>query len=120
MRIMRNNLLDELGKPYVVTAQAKGLSKTKAVMKYAVRVALNPFMSTVGYILPQIVSGGVIVAVIMGLPTVGPTLFSALVAQDMYLAGTIILMISIMTVIGTLASDILLVWADPRIRLERR
>ena len=120
MRIMRNNLLDELGKPYVVTAQAKGLSRTKAVMKYAVRVALNPFVSTVGYIMPQIVSGGVIVAIIMGLPTVGPTLFSALVAQDMFLAGTIILMISIMTIIGTLISDILLVWVDPRIRLERR
>lgn len=120
LRIMRNNLLDELGKPYVVTARAKGLTETKAIMKYPVRVALNPFISTIGYILPQIVSGSVIVAIILGLPTLGPTLFSSLVAQDMFLAGTIILLISIMTIIGTLLSDILLVWLDPRIRLERR
>jgi peptide/nickel transport system permease protein len=120
LRIMRNNLLDELGKPYVVTARARGLTESKAILKYPVRVALNPFVSTVGYILPQVVSGSVIVAIILGLPTLGPTLFSALVAQDMFLAGTIILLISIMTVIGTLVSDILLVWLDPRIRLERR
>jgi len=120
MRIMRNNLLDELGKPYVVTARAKGLPEFKVIMRYAVRVALNPFVSTIGYILPRVVSGGIIVAIILGLPTVGPTLYSALMAQDMFLAGTIILLISAMTVIGTLISDILLVWVDPRIRLERR
>lgn len=120
VRITRNNLLDELGKPYVVTARAKGLSESKAILKYPVRVALNPFVSTVGYTLPQVVSGGIIVSIIMSLPTVGPTLYSALLAQDMFLAGTIILMISLMTVIGTLISDILLVWVDPRIRLERR
>ena len=92
----------------------------KAILKYPVRVALNPFISTVGYILPRVVSGGVIVAMILGLPTIGPTLFSALIGQDMFLAGTIILMISILTIIGTFISDILLVWVDPRIRLERR
>jgi peptide/nickel transport system permease protein len=120
VRITRNNLLDELGKPYVVTARAKGLRESKAILKYPVRVALNPFVSTVGYTLPQVVSGGIIVAIILGLPTVGPLLYSALLAQDMFLAGTIILLISVMTVIGTLISDILLVWVDPRIRLERR
>jgi len=118
VRITRNNLLDELGKPYVVTARAKGLPEFRAIMKYPVRVALNPFVSTVGYTLPEVVSGGIIVSIIMSLPTVGPTLYSALLAQDMFLAGTIILLISLMTVIGTLISDILLVWVDPRIRLE--
>jgi peptide/nickel transport system permease protein len=118
LRIMRNNLLDELNKPYVITARAKGLSESKVILKYPVRVALNPFVSTIGYILPEIVSGSVIVAIVLGLPTLGPTLFSALVAQDMYLAGTIILLISIMTVIGTFISDILLAWLDPRIRLD--
>jgi peptide/nickel transport system permease protein len=120
VRITRNNLLDELGKPYVMTARAKGLPELKAIMRYPVRVALNPFVSTVGYTLPQVVSGGIIVAIIMSLPTLGPTLYSALLAQDMFLAGTIILLISLMTIIGTLISDILLVWVDPRIHLERR
>jgi len=120
VRITRNNLLDELGKPYVVTARAKGLPEYKAIMKYPVRVALNPFVSTIGYTLPRVVSGGIIVSIIMSLPTVGPTLYNALLAEDMFLAGTIILLISVMTVIGTLISDILLVWIDPRIRLERR
>lgn len=120
VRITRNNLLDELGKPYVVTARAKGLPEYKAIMKYPVRVALNPFVSTIGYTLPQVVSGGIIVAIIMSLPTMGPTLYNALLAEDMFLAGTIILLISVMTVIGTLISDILLFWIDPRIRLERR
>jgi len=120
IRIMRNNLLDELGQPYVVTARAKGLPEFKVIMRYAVRVALNPFVSTIGYTLPRVVSGGIIVAIVLGLPTVGPTLYSALIAQDMFLAGTIILLISVLTVIGTLISDILLVWIDPRIRLQRR
>lgn len=118
IRIMRNNLLDELSKPYVITARAKGVPEIKVILKYAVRVALNPFISTIGYILPQVVSGGIIVAIVLGLPTVGPTLYSALISQDMYLAGAIILMIGVMTVIGTLISDLLLVWADPRIRME--
>ena len=118
IRIMRANLLDELRKPYVVTARAKGLSETRAIMKYPVRVALNPFASTIGYTLPYVVSGSIIVSLVMGLPTVGPLLLQALIAQDMFLAGTIVLLLGVLTVIGTLASDLLLVWIDPRIRLE--
>ena len=118
IRIMRANLLDELRKPYVVTARSKGLSESKVVLKYPVRVALNPFASTIGYTLPYIVSGSIIVSLVLGLPTVGPLLLKALIAQDMFLAGTIVLLLGVMTVIGTLISDILLVWIDPRIRLE--
>ena len=118
IRIMRANLLDELRKPYVVTARAKGLSELRVILKYPVRVALNPFASTIGYTLPYIVSGSIIVSVVLGLPTVGPLLLKALIAQDMFLAGTIVLLLGVMTVIGTLISDILLVWIDPRIRLE--
>ncbi len=118
IRIMRANLLDELRKPYVVTARAKGLSEAKVIVKYPVRVALNPFASTIGYLFPYIVSGSIIVSLVLSLPTVGPLLLKALIAQDMFLAGTIVLMLGVMTVIGTLISDILLVWIDPRIRLE--
>lgn len=118
IRIMRANLLDELRKPYVVTARSKGLPEPKVVTKYPVRVALNPFASTIGYTLPYIVSGSIIVSLVLGLPTVGPLLLKALIAQDMFLAGTIVLLLGVMTVIGTLISDILLVWIDPRIRLE--
>jgi peptide/nickel transport system permease protein len=118
IRIMRANLLDELRKPYVVTARAKGLSEAKVIIKYPVRVALNPFASTIGYLFPYIVSGSIIVSLVLGLPTVGPLLLKALIAQDMFLAGTIVLMLGVMTVIGTLISDIILVWIDPRIRLE--
>jgi peptide/nickel transport system permease protein len=118
IRIMRANLLDELRKPYVVTARSKGLPESKVVLKYPVRVALNPFASTIGYTLPYIVSGSIIVSLVLGLPTVGPLLLKALIAQDMFLAGTIVLMLGIMTVIGTLISDIVLVLIDPRIRLE--
>jgi peptide/nickel transport system permease protein len=118
IRIMRANLLDELRKPYVVTARSKGLSEARVVLKYPVRVALNPFASTIGYTLPYIVSGSIIVSVVLGLPTVGPLLLKALIAQDMFLAGTIVLLLGVMTVVGTLISDILLVWIDPRIRLE--
>jgi peptide/nickel transport system permease protein len=120
IRIIRANLIDELGKPYVVAARAKGLPKWKVVLKYPVRVALNPFLSTVGYVLPFLVSGSVIVSVVLDLPTVGKELLQALKSQDMYLAGTIILMLGLMTVIGTLLSDILLVLLDPRIRMENR
>jgi peptide/nickel transport system permease protein len=88
------------------------------IVKYPVRVALNPFASTIGYLFPYIVSGSIIVSLVLGLPTVGPLLLKALIAQDMFLAGTIVLMLGIMTVLGTLISDILLVWIDPRIRLE--
>jgi len=118
IRIMRANLLDELRKPYVVTARSKGLPEARVVLKYPVRVALNPFASTIGYTLPYIVSGSIIVSLVLGLPTVGPLLLRALISQDMFLAGTIVLMLGVMTVIGTLISDILLVWVDPRIRLE--
>jgi peptide/nickel transport system permease protein len=118
IRILRANLLDELRKPYVVTARAKGLSELRAILKYPVRVALNPFVSTVGYTLPYLVSGSIIVSIVLSLPTVGPLLLKALLAQDMFLAGTIVLLLGVMTVIGTLISDILLIWVDPRIRLE--
>jgi peptide/nickel transport system permease protein len=118
IRIMRANLLDELRKPYVVTARSKGLPESRVILKYPVRVALNPFASTIGYTLPYIVSGSIIVSLVLGLPTVGPLLLKALIAQDMFLAGTIVLLLGVMTVIGTLISDIVLVWIDPRIRLE--
>jgi len=118
IRIMRANLLDELRKPYVVTARSKGLPESTVILKYPVRVALNPFASTIGYTLPYIVSGSIIVSIVLGLPTVGPLLLKALIAQDMFLAGTIVLLLGVMTVIGTLISDVLLVWIDPRIRIE--
>ncbi len=118
IRVLRANLLDELRKPYVITARAKGLSEWRVVMKYPFRVALNPLISTIGYLLPLIVSGSIIVSVVMSLPTVGPLLLKALIAQDMFLAGTIILLIGVMTVVGTFISDLLLAWTDPRIRLE--
>lgn len=120
IRIMRANLLDELNKPYVVTARAKGLPIWHIIFKYPVRVAINPFISTLGYLFPYIVSGSIIVSLVLGLPTVGPLLLQALIAQDMYLAGTIVLMLGVMTVIGTFVSDLLLMWLDPRIRLEGR
>ncbi len=118
IRIMRANLLDELYKPYVVTCRAKGMPEWRLILEYPVRVALNPFVSTIGWILPTLVSGAVIVAVVLSLPTTGPLLLKALIAQDMYLAGTMIMMLSILTVIGTLISDILLAWLDPRIRYQ--
>ena len=117
IRIMRANLLDELRKPYVVTARAKGLSETRVILKYPVRAALNPFASTVGYLFPYIVSGSIIVSLVLSLPTVGPLLYKALIAQDLFLAGTILLLLAVMTVIGTFVSDLVLMWIDPRIRL---
>jgi peptide/nickel transport system permease protein len=117
MRVMRANLLDELRKPYLVTALARGMPRWRAILKYPVRVALNPFISTIGYILPYVVSGSVIVSLVLGLPTVGPVLYTSLVAQDLFLAGTIVLMLGILTVVGTLLSDLLLIAIDPRIRL---
>lgn len=118
IRIMRANLLDELSKPYVVTARARGLPETRVILKYPVRVALNPFASTIGYLLPYVVSGSIIVSLVLSLPTVGPLLLRALIAQDMFLAGTIVLLLGVMTVIGTFLSDLLLLWIDPRIRFE--
>ena len=118
IRVMRANLLDELQKPYVTTARAKGLGNVKLVLKYPVRIALNPFVSTVGWMLPNLFSGAVIAAVVLSLPTTGPLLLGALKSQDMYLAGSFIMILSTLTVIGTLISDILLAVIDPRIRYE--
>jgi peptide/nickel transport system permease protein len=119
VRIMRANLLDELRRPYVVTARARGLPERRVILKYPVRAALNPFASTIGYLLPFVVSGSIIVSVVLSLPTVGPLLLRSLVSQDMLLASTIILLLGVLTVIGTLLSDLLLMWIDPRIRLGR-
>ncbi len=120
IRIMRANLLDELRKPYVVTAKAKGIGNLRVILKYPVRAALNPFASSIAYVFPYLVSGSIIVSLVLGLPTVGPLLLQSLVAQDMYLAGTIVLLLGIMTVVGTLISDLLLMWIEPRLRLTGR
>jgi peptide/nickel transport system permease protein len=118
IRIMRANLLDELNKPYVVTARAKGLSETTLLLRYPVRLALNPFISTIGWVLPNLVSGSVIVAVVLNLPIAGPLLLQALLSQDMFLAGAFLLLLCCLTVLGTLISDILLALIDPRIRMR--
>ncbi len=118
IRIMRANLLDELRKPYVVTARSKGLAEWKVLLKYPVRMALNPFISTIGWTLPYLISGSIIISVVMSLPTTGPMLLRSLQSQDMYLAGSIILILSFLTIIGTLVSDILLALLDPRIRYQ--
>ncbi len=118
IRVMRANLLDELQKPYVITARAKGVGPVKLVLKYPVRIALNPFISTIGWMLPHLFSGSTIAAVVLSLPTTGPLLLRALMSQDMYLAGSFIMILSTLTVIGTLISDILLALIDPRIRYE--
>lgn len=118
VRIMRANLLDEIHRPYVTTARAKGMSELELLLRYPVRMALNPLISTLGWILPAVVSGEIIVSVVMSLPTTGPLLLRALLSQDMYLAGSLILLISILTIVGTLISDVLLAIADPRIRLQ--
>ena len=116
VRIMRANLLDELRRPYVVTARAKGLPERRVILKYPVRAALNPFASTIGYLLPFVVSGSIIVSVVLSLPTVGPLLLRSLVSQDMLLASSIILLLGVLTVVGTFLSDLLLMWIDPKIR----
>lgn len=118
IRVLRANLLDELQKPYVVTARAKGVGPIRLVLKYPVRIALNPFVSTVGWMLPGLFSGSTIVAVVLSLPTIGPLLLQSLKSQDMYLAGSFIMLLSILTVIGMLISDILLALLDPRIRYD--
>jgi peptide/nickel transport system permease protein len=117
-RVMRANLLDELHKPYVTTARAKGLSEWRLVLRYPARLALNPLASTIGWYLPLLFSGSLIVATVMNLPNIGPLLLRALINQDMYLAGAILMIYCLLTVLGTLISDILLAWLDPRIRLE--
>ncbi len=118
IRITRANLLDELNKPYVETARAKGVQEVRLIWKYPVRVAMNPFFSTVGWSLASLVSGTTLVAIVLSLPTTGPMLLRALTAQDMYLACTFLLLLSTLTIIGTLISDVLLALVDPRIRLE--
>lgn len=117
IRILRGNLLDELKKAYVITARAKGLPYWKVILKHPVRVAINPLISTIGWLLPAIVSGSVITAVVLNLPTTGPLLLRALMNQDMYLAGSMVMLLSTLTIVGTLISDLLLAWLDPRVRM---
>ncbi|MEQ7127771.1 ABC transporter permease [Actinopolymorpha sp. B11F2] len=116
IRIMRANLLDELYKPYVITARAKGMPEWKLLLKYPVRMSLSPFFSTVGWLLPGLISGETIISIVLSLPTTGPLLFGAVQNQDMYLVGSFIMILSTLTVIGTLLSDLALAWWDPRIR----
>jgi peptide/nickel transport system permease protein len=118
IRTMRANTLDELHKPYVNAARTRGVEEGKLIWEYPVRVALNPFVSTVGYALPGLINGGTIISVVLSLPTAGPLLLRALQSQDMYLAGAFILLLSTLTIIGTFVSDIMLAWLDPRIRFE--
>ncbi len=118
IRIMRANLLDELNKPYVETARAKGLPEWRLLLKYPVRHALNPFVSTLGWTLPALVSGEAIVSIVLNLPTTGPVLLQSLKVQDMYVAAGFLLLLSLLTMTGTLLSDLLLAWLDPRIRYE--
>ena len=117
-RILRANLLDELNKPYMEMARAKGMPEWKLVLKYPLRLAINPLVSSLGWYLPLIFSGSLIVATVLNLPTIGPLLLRSLVSQDMFLAGTIVLTYFGLAVVGTLLSDILLAWLDPRIRME--
>jgi peptide/nickel transport system permease protein len=119
IRVMRGCLLDELKKQYVIVARSKGVSERTLLFRYPVRVALNPIISTVGWALPGIFSGQVITSIVLSLPTIGALFYSALRAQDMYLAGSIMVLLSALTIIGTFISDMLLAWADPRIRFDR-
>ena len=120
IRVMRGSLLDELRRQYVITARAKGLSERRMLLKYPIRVAINPMVSTIGYILPSIISGATLTAIVISLPTIGPLLLRALQAQDMYLAGSMVMLLSALGIVGTLISDMLLVVVDPRIRFERK
>ena len=119
IRVMRGCLLDELRKPYVVTARSKGLDEQKLLFKYPIRIAINPIVSTIGWMLPGIVSGGAIVEIVLSLPTIGPLILSALTSLDMYLAGSAVMVLAFLTIIGSFVSDILLVIVDPRIRYEK-
>jgi peptide/nickel transport system permease protein len=116
IRVMRGTLLDELRKQYVTTARAKGVTERRLLFKYPVRIAINPMLSTIGWLLPFIVSGSAIVSIVLNLPTTGPVLLRALMYQDMYLAGSFVMILSVLTITGTLVSDILLALIDPRIR----
>jgi peptide/nickel transport system permease protein len=117
LRTTRANLLDELNKPYVETARSKGIKESRVIWKYPVRVAMNPFFSTVGWELAGLVSGSTLLSVVLSLQTTGPMMLRALTSQDMYLAGSFLFLLSVLTVIGTLVSDVLLAWVDPRIRM---
>jgi peptide/nickel transport system permease protein len=117
IRRLRANLLDELQKQYVVTGRAKGLSPTRLLLKYPLRMALNPFIADIGGLLPEVVSGAVIVSVVLSLPTTGPMLLDALRSQDMYLAGSFLMFLAVLTVVGMFLSDLALAVLDPRIRL---
>ena len=119
IRVMRANLLDELNKPYVVTARAKGMREWRVVLKYPVRIALNPLVSTMGYLLPFLMSGSIIVSIVLSLPTEGPLLYNSLLVEDMFVTATILFVLGLLTVIGTLLSDIALALLDPRIRYIR-
>jgi peptide/nickel transport system permease protein len=116
IRVLRATLLDELQKPYVITARAKGLPEWRVILKYPVRLAINPMISTIGWLLPAVVGGELVVSKVLNLPTVGPIILAATLAQDMFLAGAFVLLLSMLTLIGTLISDVLLAWLDPRIR----
>lgn len=118
IRVMRANLLDELRKPYVTTARAKGLTELRLLLKYPVRLALNPFISGIGSLFPALISGGAIVAIVLSLPMVGPVMLTALMSEDVYLAGSMLMVMTLLGILGTLVSDLLLLWLDPRIRFE--
>jgi peptide/nickel transport system permease protein len=120
IRTLRATLLDELRRPYVTTARAKGLAETRLLIKYPIRIAMNPVFSTIGWLLPELINGGVIVGIVLNLQTIGPVLLRATLNQDMYLAGSILLILGVLTMIGTFISDILLAWLDPRIRYEAK
>ena len=119
IRVMRANLLDELKKPYVTTARAKGVRPIRLLIKYPVRIAINPFVSGIGGLFPMLVSGSAIIAMVLGLPTVGPLLLDAVMDQDMYLAGSMLMLLGLLSIFGTLVSDLLLLWLDPRIRYDK-
>ena len=116
IRVLRANLLDELSKPYVLTARAKGLKERTLILRYPVRVAMNPLISTAGWILPTVISSSFVTSIVLNLPTLSPILLRSLLSQDMYLAGALIMFMGVLTVVGTFLSDLLLAWIDPRIR----
>ena len=118
VRILRANMLDEMGRQYVDTARAKGLKETKILLKYPLRIALNPFITGIGYILPSLIGGELIVSLVLNLPTTGPLLYDAVIKHDQFLAGGIVMILSGLLVIGNLIADLLLSWVDPRIRYE--
>ena len=120
MQRLRANMLDELNKPYVTTAWAKGVPPTKLLTKYPLRVAFNPFVADIGNLIPSLISGSVLVSVVLGLQTIGPALLAALKSQDQFLAGFVLLFVAALTLIGTLISDLLLMLLDPRIRFGAR